>query len=254
MDAGPMTPQLSLMPKVQFGCGIAGMLSLDPGSASLVLVDLPSGETSAEFDKPVDLPSFWSAAWHALAPAGQIVVVASSIRFAAALIASQPEHFRYDLVWEKSLAVGFLSAAHRPLRAHEFILLFSREVGTYNPVMLDGFVPISRNNRDVLPRSTEKTTESYGGSKAKRGMARAGATDRFPRSVLHFGSVPTKSTARSHPHQKPEQLLSYLVRQYSNPGDHVLDPCAGSGSTGLAAQSCGRRFLGWDISPRFGSP
>lgn len=248
-----MTPQLSILPaQVQLGCGIAGMLALDPGSAHLVLVDLPSGETSAEFDAPLDLPRFWSAAWHALAEDGQAVCIASSIRFAASVIASQAAHFRYDLVWEKSLAVGFLSAKHRPLRAHEFVLLFSRKPGTYNPVMLDGFVPISRNNRDVLPRSTQKTTESYGGSKAKRGLARAGATDRFPRSVLHFGSVPTTSSARTHPHQKPEALLVYLVRQYSNPGDLIVDPCAGSGSAGLAAISQGRRFLGWDVSPRFG--
>ena len=46
--------------------------------------------------------------------------------------------------------------------------------------------------------------------------------------------------------------LRWLVRTYSEPGDLVVDPCAGSGSAGEAAHAEGRRFRGWDTDARFG--
>jgi adenine-specific DNA-methyltransferase len=48
---------------------------------------------------------------------------------------------------------------------------------------------------------------------------------------------------RHHPTEKPVAALLPLIRAFSRPGDIVLDPFAGSGSTGLAARSCGRRFI-----------
>ncbi len=46
-----------------------------------------------------------------------------------------------------------------------------------------------------------------------------------------------------HPNQKPVIGLEPIIRTYSRPGDIVLDPFAGSGSTGMAAHRCGRRFI-----------
>lgn len=43
--------------------------------------------------------------------------------------------------------------------------------------------------------------------------------------------------------QKPEALFEYLIRTYTKPGAIVLDPCAGSGTTGVAARACGREFV-----------
>jgi site-specific DNA-methyltransferase (adenine-specific) len=48
---------------------------------------------------------------------------------------------------------------------------------------------------------------------------------------------------RLHPTQKPVSGLVPLIRAYSKPGDLVADPFAGSGSTGVAARNCGRRYL-----------
>lgn len=49
-----------------------------------------------------------------------------------------------------------------------------------------------------------------------------------------------------HPTQKPEALLDRILRASSNPGDLVLDPFCGSGTTGVAAVRLGRGFVGWD--------
>lgn len=237
---------------VQLGDGIDGLLSVRAGTVDLVLSDLPSGETAAEFDEKADLPRLWPAIWHALKPDGQAVLMASSLKFAAELLESQRKHYRYDLVWEKSLAVGFLNSKRAPLRAHEFVLVFSRRPGIYNPQMLVGFPPISSNSRALAPRATVQISESYGGARSGGGQARKGATDRYPRSVLHEGSIPTSAKLRHHPQQKPQSLLRRLVRQYSNQGELVVDPYAGSGSTGAAAEAEGRRYRCWDSSPRFG--
>lgn len=229
------------------GDGLVGLDTLDAGSVALVLSDLPSGETAAEFDRSPDFARFWPAVWRALTPTGCVVLLASSIRFAATVIASQPKRYRYDLVWEKTLATGHLNAANRPLRAHEFILVFSRTgQTTFNPQFVETGIPISSVGAGVATGS-----ENYGGQ-PQEARARAGATDRHPRSVLHFGSVCQTDPRRIHPQQKPHDMLVNLVRQYSNPGELVVDPYAGSGSTIEAARSEGRRALGWDLSPRFG--
>ncbi len=54
-----------------------------------------------------------------------------------------------------------------------------------------------------------------------------------------------------HGCQMPEQLLGRIVRTCSSPGDLVLDPFTGSGTTLTVAKKLGRRFLGFDISPEY---
>lgn len=54
-----------------------------------------------------------------------------------------------------------------------------------------------------------------------------------------------------HPTQKPLQLMSHFVKVLSNPGDTVLDPFMGSGSTGVAAAINGRKFIGVELDPGY---
>ena len=54
-----------------------------------------------------------------------------------------------------------------------------------------------------------------------------------------------------HPPQKPLSLIERCLLASTQPGDSVLDPFAGSGSTGVAALSCGRNFLGSEIDPAY---
>lgn len=229
---------------VELGDGPRGLWSLPEGSVAAVVSDLPSGETRAVFDVAPDLAELWPAIWHALRRDGKAVLMASSLRFASRLLASQGEHFRHDLVWSKSLATGHLNASRAPLRAHEHVLVFSRSVGTFHPQMVEGASPIHAARR-------AHHGENYG-PQTRVTHSRAGATDRFPTSVLEFSSVGTSSRERVHPQQKPVPLLRWLIRSYTDPGDLVADPFAGSGSTGEAAEAEGRRFRGWDSSPRFG--
>jgi hypothetical protein len=123
---------------VVLGDGLTGLRGLHKGSVALVLSDLPSGETRAKFDTPPSMPELWEAVWHALADNGTAVFMASHIKFATDLIASQSANFKYDLVWFKTRAGGFLNAKHRPLRVHEFLLVFSRGRGVYHRIVRRG--------------------------------------------------------------------------------------------------------------------
>lgn len=204
----------------------------------LVLCDLPSGETAAPCDTPIDLPALWLAVDTALAPAGNVVLMAHSFVFAARVVASRPGWFRYDLIWHKSIATGFLNAASRPLRAHEHVLVFHAGAGHYAPDMQEGATPIHRARGG-------HGGKNYGAVNGTE--SRAGATDRYPTSVLQYNSVGTTSPERVHPQQKPTDLMRALVRMYCPPGGVVFDPCAGSGSAVVSAHAEGRHGIGYDL-------
>lgn len=59
--------------------------------------------------------------------------------------------------------------------------------------------------------------------------------------TVPFWSMPENT---DHPTQKPEKLLAKLLLASSNPGDLVLDPFLGSGTTAVVAKKLGRRFIG----------
>jgi len=62
---------------------------------------------------------------------------------------------------------------------------------------------------------------------------------------------PERIKTPKHPAQKPVRLLKHLIGIASNPGDLVLDPFMGVGSTGVAALALGRRFNGMELNPDY---
>ncbi len=67
------------------------------------------------------------------------------------------------------------------------------------------------------------------------------------RSVWSIPNTPAREkTHGKHPTQKPLALLERLVRACTKPGDLVLDPFAGSGTTGVASVALGRSFIGFE--------
>jgi site-specific DNA-methyltransferase (adenine-specific) len=68
----------------------------------------------------------------------------------------------------------------------------------------------------------------------------------FPRVCGTF-----KERAGWHGCQMPEQLLGRIVKACSNPGEAVLDPFGGSGTTLIVAKKLQRRFLGFELSPDY---
>ncbi|MBK4771946.1 MAG: DNA methylase [Pantoea sp. Morm] len=56
---------------------------------------------------------------------------------------------------------------------------------------------------------------------------------------------------RHHPTEKPVSALRPLIETFTQPGAIVLDPFAGSGSTCVAAQACGRRWIGIELMEQY---
>lgn len=60
-----------------------------------------------------------------------------------------------------------------------------------------------------------------------------------------------KRADKHHPTEKPLALMAQLVRDFTDPGDLIWDPYAGSATTGVAALRLGRRFLGHEVEPEY---
>jgi site-specific DNA-methyltransferase (adenine-specific) len=213
--------------------------SLRPNSVDLLLTDPPYGTTNLQWDKPVDWRWFWPII-EQICKCYANLVLFSSGQFTHTLIASNRARFRYELIWEKPMPAGFLSANRRPLRAHENILLFNRSYkhSVYNPQFVKGKMHMRGN--------LGSSSGHYGAVRRTPGIM----TNKYhPRSILRFSKpLGTKSL---HPTQKPLELMRWLVRSYSRPRQQVLDPFIGSGTTLVAAQMTGRRAIGVDVEERF---
>jgi len=71
-------------------------------------------------------------------------------------------------------------------------------------------------------------------------------------AVLKFWQSPNyRGDFAHHPAQKPVELIRYLIRQLTDPGDIILDPFAGSGTTGVAAIAEGRRAILIEKEPKY---
>lgn len=63
--------------------------------------------------------------------------------------------------------------------------------------------------------------------------------------------VNSPSRNGEHPTEKPIDLMAEIIADFTNPGDTILDPFMGSGTTGIAALMLGRKFVGVEQNPRY---
>ena len=70
----------------------------------------------------------------------------------------------------------------------------------------------------------------------------------YPNNVLHMA---TESSNKNHSAVFPVALPSWFIKLFTQPGDIVLDPFLGSGSTAVAARSLGRHYLGVEINSEY---
>jgi site-specific DNA-methyltransferase (adenine-specific) len=217
------------------------MKGIPDGSIDLVLTDPPYNTTDCDWDKnPIDLVELWDYVKRILKPKGAVVMTGSQ-PFTTDLICSNRAWFRYELVWKKSLPTGHLNARKFPLKAHENILVFSPVRGTYNPIL--------RKNRKIGGKK-RAATELFSNFNLK--AERTLDLDKgYPLSILEFSSVYHTREGLQHPTQKPIALFEYLIRTYSNPGETILDPFAGSGTTALAAHATGRNFICFEKEAKY---
>ena len=228
--------------ELHVGDGLEVMRGMPDASVDLLASDPPYNVTALAFDRqPVDWAAWWAEARRVVKPTGLVVLFAQQ-PFTTDLINSNRREFRYLLVWEKSLRTGFLDANRRPLRAHEDVLVFTQRFkgSTYNPQKVDV--------GEKWYRGSTRPPQAHYGQAQPAGPTVSADTTRYPITVLKFANP---NNGNLHPTQKPLDLMRWIVASYSNPGDLVLDPFAGSGTTLEACAQLGRQYVGVELEPAY---
>jgi DNA modification methylase len=106
---------------------------IDSNSVDLIFCDLPYGQTSCKWDCCIDLDKFWIEVMR-IKKLNTPIFMTTTTKFGVSLINSAPKKcpFRWDIVWVKSAAAGFLSAKKMPMRKHEMVYVFYEKLPFYD--------------------------------------------------------------------------------------------------------------------------
>lgn len=203
-----------------------------------IVADLPYATTRNSWDRLIDPKLLWHC-YHGLARPTSPVLLFGTGLFAARMTMSNEAEYRYDLVWDKEAVSGYLNAQRQPLRGHESILVFYGRQPAYDPQLV--FTGRSSHSRGT---KAERALNHYGDHVNTPVAGEDGW--QHPRSILRY-----KRPKGRHPSQKPVDLVEWMIRSYTRPGDLVLDNVAGSGTTLVAARNAGRRAIGIELFPPY---
>ncbi len=113
------------------------MKEIESGTVDMILCDLPYGTTCCSWDAVIPFEPLWAEYERVIKTNGAIVLFGAQ-PFTAVLACSNLKLFKYEWIWEKPAATGFLNAKLQPLRAHENALVFykSNQLTTRKKLMV----------------------------------------------------------------------------------------------------------------------
>lgn len=211
------------------------MSEIPDGSVDMVLADPPYGTTQCKWDSVIPFDPMWAQLKRIMKKNGAIVMTASQ-PFTSALVMSNVKMFKYCWVWDKVTPTGHLNAKKRPMKKLEDVLVFCASATLYNP---QGLV---WNPRKKSRSANTKGSDCYG----EHGSEYIATWQGYPTERIEI-----RNENGLHPTQKPVALMEYLIKTYTNEGDTVLDFTMGSGTTGVAAKSLGRDFIGIELDETY---
>jgi site-specific DNA-methyltransferase (adenine-specific) len=240
---------------------LQGLAELPPGCIDLAFAD-PPFNIGYEYDVYEDAKEYreyldWSRQWigqvyRVLKPEGTFWLAigdeyAAELKLLARDVGFYPRSW---VIWYYTFGVN---CQRKFNRSHAHLLYFTkdRQRFTFRAEELENRVPSARmlvygdrraDARGRLPDDTWILRPQD----LPDGFAPTDDTWYFPRVAGTF-----HERAGWHGCQMPEQLLGRIIRLCSHPGDVVLDPFAGSATTLVVAKKLGRRWLGFEISPRY---
>lgn len=132
---------------------------------------------------------------------------------------------------------------HRYQPAFEFMFVWSKgRPWTFNPLM----VPCAMFGKARPRRDGAQFRQADGTMKSSHGL-KYNKPEKFRHNIWTYNL----SGARAHPAAFQDELASDHILSWSNPGDTVLDPFLGSGTTGKMALEHGRKFIGIERDPTY---
>lgn len=215
------------------------MKDIPDGSVDLILTDPPYGTTACKWDSVIPFEPMWGQLNRIIKPNGAIVLFGSE-PFSSALRMSNIKNYKYDWVWKKTKAQGFLNAKKMPLKDYENICVFYKKQPCYNPRgVIFGIFKTDRKAKRTHDIGVYGREKEYGFSSCSN----------YPKQIISFSNPSGKG--HLHPTQKPVALLEYLIKTYTNEGETVLDFTMGSGSTGVACVNTNRNFIGIELDDKY---
>lgn len=210
------------------------MKNIDDKSIDMVLSDLPYAITSCEWDVALPLELLWKEYWRIVKGNGVIALTASQ-PFSSILVMSNLKMFIHEWIWIKNRGSNFANTVREPFKEHEHVLIFSRGNWSYNKQMQERTGAGSdRVNYNFNFRTKSKNYRAFS-DKTNIKLSKL----RGPSSWQKFNT----DTSGLHPTIKPVNLFEYLIKTYTNEGDLVLDNCAGSCTTAVAAENLKRKWI-----------
>jgi len=223
--------------------------SLPADSVRLIIADPPYDLGKAAWDTFPSRDAYldWSEAWieqahRALLPDGTLYVYGfpEPLAAIAARVAARFTSHRI-LVWYYRNKASMHDDWGR---SHESILhLRKGRTMVFNTD--DVRIPYNQHTNRYPERPQAETSQYGGKQKAERPLWTPHPDGARPRDVLEVPTLCNGSREKTHhPTQKPEELIRKLVLASSNPGELVVDPFAGSGTTLAVCEETGRKWLG----------
>ena len=187
-------------------------------------------------------------------------------------------YLRSDIIWHKPNPMPE-SVTDRPTKSHEYIFLLAKSERYYydaaaiaEPVALSTVERLSQPTLELqggslranggaktngpmkAVRGSHKGSTFYRGKTATHQLGRASEADRIEtdkRNKRSVWTVATQPYSGAHFAVFPTALIEPCILAGSHEGDTVLDPFAGSGTTGVVALRHGRSFVGVELNPTY---
>jgi site-specific DNA-methyltransferase (adenine-specific) len=207
---------------------------LQTNSINLIYTNPPYNTTENKWDKPLDWKMLFKEMYRVLKPNGKIILHAS-MPFTYDLITVEKPKYHY--IWVKDKPTHFFHAKKQPLRIQEEILVFYKKSGTYNPQMIgDKFYKKSTCGKS-------KYYGSRGENKKYETDESTGHYGKYPNNVLYY---PRHTRGFS---TRPDALVDFIIKTYSNEEDNILDITCYNYLTGIRCEKLNRNYIGIDLDP-----
>lgn len=202
-----------------------------------------------QWDIKINLDDFWKEIKRIRKNEHSPCIHFCTTKFGYDLIKSNPNEFRYDLVWDKQRGVSFLTTGKLPMRSHEMIYVFSKAGSYYHRVDVDAPGKITRRFKQDGNRLSDSVSTAF---RPTSGVLSATIEDgkRCVYSVIQCEKKQGRRGTR-HPTEKPEELYRWLIERYCPEGGVVLDPTFGSGNSLFTAYAMGRSAIGMEKEEAF---